>query len=471
MRSFIAVVCLSIAMCNATLRAEETPPTVAGNWLGTMNFFVDQLRIGVQVTEKNGKLSASVDSYDQASLEIPVTSIKVHDDTLELELNGLGASYTGKLNADRTECEGFWTQGIPWALTLKKVVQLPELDRPQKPQPPFPYTETEVVVPCADNVKLAGTLTLPPGEGPFPVVITITGSGPQDRDEMISGHQPFLLWADTLARRGIAVLRCDDRGVGKSTGSFSTATIQNCAKDVRAQMDFLARQPKIDSQRIGLLGHSEGGCVAPLAASEYPDVAFIVILAGPGISGDEVIYLQGERIARQLGADDVAIARQKKIQTVMLQAVKEGLSEKEILAKLETSWQEMEKGMGLLEKGIAALQWPMVQEQVKTFSEPTLRALVEYDPVPVLEKVRCPVLAVNGGNDLQVPPRENLTPIAMALAKGGNQDFTIRELPGLNHLLQTSATGSIFEYGKITETISPRVLTVVADWIEAHCRK
>jgi pimeloyl-ACP methyl ester carboxylesterase len=308
-------------------------------------------------------------------------------------------------------------------------------------------------------VKLAGTLTFPRGKGPFPAVLLITGSGPQDRNESLLGHKPFLVLADYLTRQGIAVLRVDDRGVGGSTGSTPNSTTENFAADVMAGIEFLKTCKEIDPKQIGLIGHSEGGMIAPLVAAQNSDVAFIVLMAGAGLTGEEILYMQGAMIMKANGASVHQLAKQRATQESMFKILKEekdpAAAEKRLREELSKSLTEEEKKKA--EQTIAV--------HIKLSNTPWFRYFLTLDPRPALRKVKCPVLALNGENDLQVSANENLREIEAALKAGGNNDVTIARLPKLNHLFQTSQTGSPNEYIKIEETIAPVALKTIGDWI------
>ncbi len=328
-----------------------------------------------------------------------------------------------------------------------------ELKRPQNPVKPYPYREEEVSYENkVQNVTLAGTLTIPQGKGPFPVVLLITGSGPQDRDESLLGHKPFLVLSDYLTRHGIAVLRADDRGIGKSTGVFANATTADFATDVEAGVAFLKTRPEVNPQKIGLVGHSEGGVIAPMVAARNKDVAFIVMMAGTGVPGDQVLPAQSEAIEVASGKDPS-------------EAAKSAAKEKEMLALVET-----EKDPAILEKELQEKMKGEVPDaqigmQIKQITSPWFRYFLTYDPATALRKVRCPVLAINGALDKQVLPSQNLPAIRKALEEGGNKHFEADELPGLNHLFQTAKTGAPAEYSQIEETMSPVALEKISEWI------
>lgn len=343
--------------------------------------------------------------------------------------------------------------------------------RPQVPVKPYPYDEKEVTYQnTKTGVKLAGTLTIPRGKGLVPAVILISGSGQQDRDETILGHKPFLVLADYLTRRGVAVLRVDDQAVGGSTGNPATATSEDFAGDVLAGIEFLKKQSKINSQKIGLIGHSEGGMIAPMVALKSKNVAFIVLMAGPGLPGEQILITQSAALLKADGKNDASVnseqALQKNIFTIVKQEKDNTVAEgklREILNKYVDSLSEDEKKLLGDSKAF-------IKQQIQTVLLPWMRFYLSYDPCPALRKIKCPVLAVNGSKDLQVVPKENLAAIRDALKKGGNRDFEVKELPGLNHMFQTCQTGLPDEYIKIEETIAPVALKTIGDWIASHTK-
>ena len=320
------------------------------------------------------------------------------------------------------------------------------------------------------GIKLAGTLTLPDSGGPFPAAVLITGSGPEDRNEAIFGHKPFLVLADYLTRRGIAVLRCDDRGVGKSTGDYTSATTEDLASDALVQVEYLKTRKEVDPARIGLIGHSEGGIIAPIVANRTEDVAFVVLLAGTGLPGDSVLMLQTALIARSNGATDSAVVEMTRLERRILDIVMQNEDTAKAGAALRALFRESLAGMD--ERGKEALGFTeeSIDAQVSTVLTPWFRYFLRYDPRPALRALKAPVLAIIGGKDLQVAPDVNLPAIKSVLEAGGNKDYTVRELPGLNHLFQHAETGAVTEYAKIEETIAPEALELVGDWILEHTR-
>lgn len=432
------------------------PSDIDGAWLGTLDTGTAPLRLIVNITNTEDGLIATLDSPDQGANGIPVTTVTRNGASLKLEVKGIGGVLEGPLDKDLTTIDGTWTQGgrtLP--LLLKRVKQGSEMERrrPQNPEKPYPYREEEVEYKNQSaNVSLAATLTVPQGQGPFPAVILITGSGPQDRDESLLGHRPFLVLSDYLTRKGIAVLRADDRGFGKSTGIFGTATSADFATDAEAGIAYLKTRAEVDRHKIGLVGHSEGGLIAPMVAARNPDVAFIVMMAGVGVPGDQILVEQALLISETSGQSEPearkVAAQQREVLDLVKQEKDEAMLEKKLREKLSGQVPEVQLGA--------------IMTQVRS---PWFRYFIEYDPAVNLQKVICPVLAINGERDVQVPPQQNLPNIRKALEAGGNKNFEVDELPGLNHLFQTAKTGAISEYAEIEETMSPVAMEKVANWI------
>ncbi len=451
----------------------ENIEDIKGLWIGNLDVPGGvELRILFNIsTRPDGSVNATMDSLDQGARGIPVEKITYKDSNLSLEVKSVRGVFEGTLNESGKTIEGEWKQSgstLPLVLThIDKT--LPELRREQDPVKPYPYAEEEVVFENKEaGIKLAGTLTLPESEGLFPAVLLISGSGPQNRDEEIMGHRPFLVLSDYLTRQGIAVLRFDDRSVGGSTGNFSKATTEDFAGDVLSGIEYLKSRKDIDSSKIGLIGHSEGGLIAPLVAVESNDVAFIVLLAAPGVTGEEIILSQGELIARAEGVDNETIARNKAFTKEMFSVVKEEQNDTIARKKLKKLLKSETENKSEEEKQHSNFSEANLEPQIQGLLSPWMRFFLTYDPIPTLMKVKCPVLAINGEKDLQVPPEENLLAIENALKAGSNENYTVKELPGLNHLFQTAQTGSPTEYSKIEETISPDALELIGNWISEH---
>jgi pimeloyl-ACP methyl ester carboxylesterase len=426
------------------------------------------LRLGVVITKgADGALRGVLDSLDEGVADIPMDEVKVADKTVTFSIKPLSLTYQ-----DGQSIKGIYTQGgasLPF--TLQRTDKRAANVRPQHPKKPYPYVEEEVSY-ASGAIKLTGTFTKPRGDGPFPAVLLITGSGAQDRDEQILGHKPFLVLADHLTRKGIAVLRVDDRGVGGSTGVLTEAGIEEQADDVLAGVAYLKGRTDVRAGRIGLIGHSEGGMVAPLAASRSKDVAFIVLLAAPGVAGEEVLMRQFADMAKagkQVTGEDLAraLVRQRR----SLAIVKDGPDAETVRKRLQQLLKEEEATLSDAERKQYEAVKAQTAAQLEMASTQWFRSFVRYDPVPVLAKVAVPVLALNGSKDMQVAAKENLGAIGKALREGGNADATVRELAGLNHLFQHSKTGAVAEYGQIEETFAPQALEEISAWLLARVRR
>jgi pimeloyl-ACP methyl ester carboxylesterase len=346
------------------------------------------------------------------------------------------------------------------------------IDRPQEPSKPYPYYTEEITFKNNQaQVTLAGTLTLPSTAGNYAAVILISGSGAQNRDEETSGHKPFLIIADHLTKHGIAVLRYDDRGVGKSTGNFKSATTVDFASDVASAVEFLKKRKEIHRDKIGLIGHSEGGMIAPMVASNSKDVSFIVLLAGPGIEIRKLLLMQQQLIAKADGVSESDINKyilpiHKEAYRIISESSDSRILKAEIVKLIEQFYEDTPSN--LLPSDMSKEE--VLSTQSDKWSSEWFRNFLNYDPVPILERVTCPVLALNGEKDLQVTPKENLSAISEALKRGGNSSVTVKELPNLNHLFQDCETGSPAEYPVIDQTFSPVALKEITDWILKQVR-
>jgi pimeloyl-ACP methyl ester carboxylesterase len=363
------------------------------------------------------------------------------------------------ISADGTTCK-FVQGGVDVKCDLdeidaKEFAEYTERQRPQTPMPPFPYVSVNLRIPNADakDVSLAATLTKPEGPGPYPVVMLVSGSGQQDRDETIFGHKPFLVIADALTRRGIAVVRYDDRGWGESTGDPTTGTTADFASDALAVLRFVAARPDIDPKRVGIIGHSEGAMIAPMLAAAHPnDVAFIVMLAGPGVVGHELLTRQSELGLRLTTSDEKRIAADIGVlsQAYELIATK---PVDEAKPAIEALWKK------------AKPDEPGVDDLLALADIPWMRFFLAYDPRVDLVKIKCPALVLNGATDIQVDDEQNLPAITAAFKKAKNKQVTVLARPGLNHMFQHSETGNPEDYEKIFETFDVETLTLIGDWV------
>lgn len=448
--------------------AQVNKKNFAGSWLGNLEVGALNLRLVFNLTlHDNDSLSATLDSPDQGAKNIPLGKVILTADSLRIEAPLLGARYDGRIVSD-TEINGLWQQsGQKFTANLKKLPARFTLNRPQEPKPPFPYIREEVSIPNKKfNIYLSGTLTIPDGEGPFPAVILITGSGAQNRDEELMGHKPFLVIADYLTRHGIAVLRYDDRGVGKSQGNYAVATTADLATDAEAAFGFLLNHKAIDKTKIGLAGHSEGGLISCITASSNPGIAFVISLAGQGVTGEEILYRQQADIGRASGMSEARLKEthdiNKKLYSILKKEKDNLKAEKkimdtylDILKKKKLTQSEINNSMAELKGSFNASVYPW------------FRYFLTADPATFWRNVKCPVLALNGEKDLQVAAEVNLPAIEKAVKAGGNKNVTVKSFPGLNHLFQHCSTGLPAEYGQTEETISEEVLETITAWIKS----
>ena len=454
---------LFVALACVSANAQD----ITGDWYGLLKVPGVNLRLVFHITRSDTGYSATMDSPDQNARGIPVTTITLEDNQLKMTVSNLMVEYTGTFDNGNINDGVFRQAGQAFPMNLSRnPIEKEPLVRPQEPVKPFPYREEEVAFSNPSiGITLSGTLTIPNGESAYPAAILITGSGPQNRDEEIAGHKPFLVLADHLTRNGIAVLRYDDRGTGKSAGTFGTATSEDFATDVEAAIAFLKTRKEITPDKIGLVGHSEGGLIAPLVASRSKDTGFIVMLAGPGIRGSELLSEQAALIGKSMGMNDELLRATRTVNETIFDLVLRITDPDSLRSQLHTYLSQAIKDypqiLGL--SGMPAESF--LATQVNQLASPWMTWFIRYDPAPALEKVACPVLALFGEKDLQVPPVSNLPAVEAALRKGGNKNFSVRALPNLNHLFQEASTGSPSEYATIEQTISPVALNEISEWI------
>ena len=440
--------------------AQDTPALV-GAWAGALKTpgGAGTLRIVFHLAEGDaGSLDATMDSPDQGAFGIAAGPVTVTDSSIRIEVGVVKGHYEGTIAKGGQRIDGNWNQG---GVSLSLVLEPSEEagpNRPQEPEEPYPYEVSDVYFEsAADGVTLAGTLTTPPGSGPYPAVVLVSGSGPQDRDETVFGHRPFLVLGDYLTRKGIAVLRYDDRGVGQSTGDFGTAVTPDFADDAEGAVRYLATLPTIDREKIGIIGHSEGAIVAPIVANRS-DVAFVILLAGTGVNGEELLVMQLIAINRAMGVSEEVTQQRSALQVQLLG----------ILNSVPDDSTAAEQALEILAG--AGVTGQAADAQVAGLLNPWMRYFLVYDPLPELRQLQVPVLSMWGAKDMQVPPEGNRVPVDQALRESGNPDVTSNVLPGLNHLFQTADNGAPTEYATIEETMSPASLAMIAEWIEVRVR-
>ena len=459
-----------------------------GTWLGKLDVSGVSLTVVYHLERSSdapGGWSATMDSPDQGATGIPVSEVLIEDTKVQLKVVAAAGVFEGTFDADADTIDGAWSQsGQTFPLLLKRAIpeQVKAPSRPQEPVPPYPYIIEEVEfaggTPTAGTevaVKLAGTLTLPKTEGPHPVLVLLTGSGAQDRDETILHHKPFWILADFLSRNGVAVLRFDDRGVAKSSGVFEGATTADFATDAVAAVDFLSARKDINPQAIGLLGHSEGANVAPLATLASDKINFTVLLAPTAVPGAELLARQNALIFEAYGMSSKgASAYEKRMLATLNKIVKVPLDQplsdalkKELRADFKAAAAKMSpddrKYYGPTEE--AAFE-KVLDAMLGQLTSVWMRAFLGMKPADAFSKLKVPTLVLYGTTDLQVPPEQNAAPLRKQLAH--NKRATIMLLDGLNHLFQPSKTGHPAEYGTIETTVDPAALDAILNWLTQH---
>jgi len=438
---------------------------ISGDWSGKAKRGDKLINFIFKIKQENAKYSSTMDVPTFRVSGIKPSATTFTNGNLTIDGSNVGMSYVGIFNSETQQFEGTYKEGgIEMVLNLKKgAVKISDSRKPQEPVKPYPYYEEEVVFENIEaKISLAGTLTLPNKNGKFPVAILISGSGPQDRDESFMGHKPFLVLSDYLTRKGIGVLRFDDRGVGKSTGDFGIATTEDFSKDVLSAIAYLKTRNDVDVKNIGLIGHSEGGIIAPLAANNSKDIAFMVLLASTGVSGAELSVMQSKTLRQFPVKDEVTFEKNTRKAIAIVTSDK---SESEIEKELTTHYNDF------LRPILTSLNVPdekinlFIESQLKTSLKPWSRYFLQYNPADEIEKLQIPVLSLNGSKDSQVNAKINQEEIRKALVKGGNKDFKILELDNLNHFFQECETGRMDEYRKIEQTFSPIALKEISNWI------
>lgn len=453
--------------------AAQQADAYAGAWTGTIDAGGQSIRLVFHLTvDDDGQLQGKMDVPDQGAFDIPIASIALDGAEIELGLNLPGdASYSGALDASGERITGAFSQGggsLPLVLTRSD--QRTEPSRPQTPVEPYPYHTERITFRNAHaDIELAGTLTIPRGDGPFPGVALISGAGPHDRDASMMGHKPFLVLADHLTRQGVAVLRYDDRGVGASAGRFEDATPADFASDAIAAANYLRDHQRVHDQRVGVLGHSEGAIVAMIAADESERIAFLVTLAGPAAPGLESLLSSTETTGRVLGRPQSVVEANLRIfQTIGRIVIEErdrGVAEQRMHAAIKRQLAELDPST----RAALGFSPAVVEQLVNEFNLPNTRFVLALDPIPVLERIGVPVLALYGGRDPLTPHTLHAPRARAALAGAEHANATVKTLDGLNHLFQEARTGSPAEFGQIEQTMSPAALDAVSSWImQAH---
>lgn len=443
---------------------------IIGKWEGAAALGGTEIPFSVEFSADGANLSATWDCPQQGAFGIKLKNVRFAVPQVHFELAGGAGLAIWEGDLKDGLIEGKWSQaGGTGAFHLNRPGAAPKPAAAAPAEKP-PYREEEVLI-QSGAVKLAGTLTIPEGKGPFPAVILLTGSGPQNRDEELFGFKPFRLLADAFTRKEIIVLRCDDRGIGGSSGSSNEATLEDLTADAEAMLRFLKKRPEVLPTRIGFLGHSQGGLVAPMVAVQAPEVAFLVLLSGPATPAEQILLAQAELIAKASGATPESIHLNATIQKLAFTLARTGQGQAEFEAAIVKAAKD--QFAALPEDQRKALPNPeelakgQAQQQLAVVRAPWFRSFLLHDPAPVLEKVRCPILALFGELDLQVPAQENKEALLQAAAKGGNCAVKVEVVPKANHLYQEARTGSPLEYPSLPKAFVPGLIDSIAVWIKA----
>jgi uncharacterized protein len=470
---------ITIALLSFKITGAQTD--FSGTWNGTLNV-AGELHLVLHVTQSEDETySATLDSPDQNASGIKCDTVKTQTgasgNVLTFIISKLKVTYTGKLMNDST-LSGTFTQGVNIPLDFHRT-NMPfiakKINRPQTPKPPFPYKSEEVIY-NGNGLQYSGTITIPQGSGSFPAIVLITGSGQQDRDETIFNHKPFAVLADALTRDGFVVLRVDDRGMGNSTGNFEASTTADFAKDVNASLDYLKTRHEVNDKRLGLLGHSEGGMIAPMVASQRKDINFIVLMAAPGVKIIDLIAEQSAAVMRSQGIDSPFSENYKQLYTQVVTAIinaTDTTTAKRNALQIINNWEAKADSADLSKLGFISSgnTQDYIEDQIAICSTPWFKDFIQFDPQPYLTNLKkLKVLALNGSKDIQVVSKQNLPAVKNALVEGSTKTFEAEELPGLNHLFQTCKRCTVMEYGQLEETIAPVALQTITDWLNKNVK-
>ena len=463
MKSFKLFVLFSFVLMSTIISAQNR---YDGLWTGTLSASGMELQIYFEMNEAEQKALISIPMQKVKDIESGTFSIS--GKKLSIVYPSFRVRYEGEYDDTLEEFVGEWIQGTSIPLNLKRTNEKATIKRPQTPVEPYPYDVKDITVnnSAAPKVNLAGTLTTPKGDGPFPLAILVSGSGRQNRNSEILGHQTFLVIADYLTRAGIAVLRYDDRGVGLSSGSHTKSTTADFASDTKAMYNYAKTLTKIDTTKIGIIGHSEGGMIAPMIASENSDIGYIVSLAGPAVAIADLMTDQNVQIMEQLGMSKEGLEITNTSLPKIYGIVNQDKEPKELFDTLIASVHGFydtlsEEDQKLLSPNKASYYMQLSQ----TFFTPWFRYFLAYDPTESWQKTKCPVLAINGSEDIQVAAKMNTDAIISNLAIAGNMNAKVKILPGLNHLFQPCKKCNLAEYASIEKTFDEDALELIKDFI------
>jgi len=477
MKSCLAILLLLFVSFDLSAQNPATlPGDLEGNWKGSLDVQGLELPLVIHIKrDTSDELAAELDSPLQNVFGLDAGHVEPTGDSFLIAVKSIRGSLLFHFDSEKDEWQGTWEQGsarLP--ITLHR---LPENEqgippRPQEPDTPLPYIVKEVTFRNETaGITLSGTLTLPDSSGHFPAVVLVSGSGPQDRDEGLLGHKPFYVLSDFLTRNGIAVLRYDDRGVGKSEGFYHIATTADFAEDARVAHAFLEQIPQVMKNCTGIVGHSEGGLIAALVANNDSTVDFIVMIAGPSIPMDSLIILQSRLINKKAGKSDDFIALNSSLQQQIFSILREAEERNDDLTSIRLAVDGAFKNLSQAEKDTLNLDEAAILQQIQFAISPWMRYILTLNPDDIFPKIKVPVLAIFGEKDLQVPPAENAKALREHMDKSPLPDYRIEIFPGLNHLMQNAKTGLPEEYSRIQETMAPKVMKLISDWILSHCKK
>jgi uncharacterized protein len=472
MKKIISIAILLVTLFSAATAQQKN---ITGIWEGKLNAGVE-LRIVFHFTKNaDGSYTGSLDSPDQGVKGIPCSGILVSGDSVTAEIKSINGNFRGLLTMDSV-ITGTWNQGpASLPLQVKRVAEASALKRPQTPKPPFSYNSEEVEYNNADkSVHFGASFTYPKTGGPFPTAILITGSGQQDRDETIFEHKPFAIIADYLTKKGYAILRVDDRGVGKTNGNVTTATSMDFAADVEAGLNWLHTRKEADKNKTGLIGHSEGGLIASIVASRNKNIDFVIMLAGPGVKGADLLTEQVVAIMNSSGVAPEASAAYKPMYRTIIEFAVTEKDSAAAYAKAYPAFAEWKKKQtvpvlsALNINNDSITDEKMIGNMVKVLGNPWMKYFLSTDPQPMIQKFNCKVLALNGSKDVQVIPALNLAGIKAALEKSHSKTYEVKQIEGLNHLFQHCKTCSPAEYGLLEESFAPEALDIMGKWLDKN---
>lgn len=465
---------LSTFLITAATLPSFAQRSLKGSWQGALPAGGKEIRVVMHLKEQDGELLGTMDSPDQKITAIPCDSATIRNDSFFVIVMQGQARFQGRISSD-TSIEGTWIQGVRIPLTLRKTDTPAGVHRTQTPKPPFPYRSEDLLFYNADkSIRYGATLTAPTSSKAAPAVLLISGSGPQNRDEELFGHKPFAVIADYLTRKGYAVLRVDDRGVGLTSGNRTKATTMDFAVDADVAVDYLKTRKEVDKNKIGLIGHSEGGMIAEVVAARRKDIAFVILMAAPGVPVPQLMEEQQAAMLRTMGIKDSVVDLYRPIYTQLSQIALKSKDTTEAMSegmKVLHEWHTQHPGAAAA-MGIIGYQGERnhVAGFINTLQEPWFNTFFRFDPQPYLAQFNCKVLAVNGEKDVQVVSKQNLDGIRKSLAKSKAQPADAVELLGLNHLFQTCQRCNAMEYSVLEETIAPLLLQTIGNWMDKNVK-